>query len=389
MASGWTARLADRAGPLLAAAEAFMARHGDLPSGPAGLRGLCHILERADPASEEQERQLVEGAGAMLGLLLLAHVDEGRHRARDGQHRLQVGARGFFDPFAAIEAALASNDRRGELARQVSLAEAEAAGEGTVARAALAFEGALARTRPDLSIQDQFERTLTLSDGAEIALDRVARVAEGGDAPSVGSAAQRLVSLLPGSPDAPTALAWEEVCDVLLPRLIPDGFLADLGDPSPLCTARLGHDVHVALVALMGDRARYLRGDEVEAWGMTPGEARRLAVRNLATRSTKAVLAHGEMREGPLVAARTGDGLDAARLVLPGLYDVLAAELPPPVVAAVPHRDTLLATTAQRPEAVEALRRRAIDARARAPHGISDQLFEVTEAGVSAWVPPD
>jgi hypothetical protein len=385
MASGWIAPLAARAGPLLAAAEAFMARYGALPPGPAGLRGLCDALERATPADEDQERQLVEGAGAMLGLLLLAHVDEGRHRARDGQHRLQLGARGFFDPFAAIDAALAADDLRGELARQVARAEAEAAGGGTVARAALAFERSLARTRPDLSIQDQFERTLTLSDGAEIALDRVARVADGGDAPSLASAAERLVSLLPGSPDAPAALPFEEVCDVLLPRLVPEGFLADLGDPWPLCTAPLGHDVHVALVAVMGDRARYIRTDEVRAWGMTPGEARRRAVRNLATRSAQATLARGDMPEGPLVAARTGDGLDAARLVLPGLYGVLAAELSPPILAAVPHRDTLLATTAQQPAAVAALRQRATDARDRAPHGISAALFEVTDGGALPW----
>jgi hypothetical protein len=385
MVHGWMAPLAERAGPLLEAAQTFVELHGEVPRGSSGLRTLCAALESVEAPDDDAERRLAEGAGAVLALLLLDHLGaEGVHRARDGQHRLQLGQRGFFDPFAAVEASLASTDVRAELARQVALAEAEARGEGPVARVVLAFEQALARARPDLHIRQQFEHSVTLSDGTEVDLARIARVADA-DAALTTATAERLVGLLGDGAAAPAALPFEQVRHDLLPRLVNHVFLAELGGGAPLCTTTVGHDVHLALVVMVGDRARYVRSSEVDAWGLEPGAARRLALRNLAARSKGARFARGEHEEGPLVVASSGDGLDAARLLLPGLHAVLAEELPSPIVAAVPHRDTLLATTAQSEAAVRALARRAEDARARAPHGISAQLFEVRDGGVVPW----
>jgi len=85
---------------------------------------------------------------------------------------------------------------------------------------------------------------------------------------------------------------------------------------------------------------------------------------------------------GPLVVARTGDGLDAARLLLPTLPDVLRPELGDAVVAAIPHRDVLYACPrADAP--IEALAARAADASARAPHPITARLFDLSPRGLS------
>ena len=72
-----------------------------------------------------------------------------------------------------------------------------------------------------------------------------------------------------------------------------------------------------------------------------------------------------------LVVARTGDGLDASRLLLPGLHDVLAPELGSPFVAAVPHRDALFACPRDCERSVRALRERAARESLRAAHAIS------------------
>jgi len=86
-----------------------------------------------------------------------------------------------------------------------------------------------------------------------------------------------------------------------------------------------------------------------------------------------------------MVVARSGDALDSARLVLPGLHGVLATELDPPFAVAVPHRDLLLAVSGADPEMLEALARRVADEYARAPHRISPQILELGRRGPRPW----
>ena len=86
--------------------------------------------------------------------------------------------------FAAVEeqvnpkydeatAALDADEPRAELARQVDRAEAEARGEGPIARVVGAFENSLAFARPELLVVDQFELSLSLGDGIEVDLAKV------------------------------------------------------------------------------------------------------------------------------------------------------------------------------------------------------------------------
>ncbi|MFW5875408.1 MAG: hypothetical protein ACOCXM_01600 [Myxococcota bacterium] len=386
MGNGWIDDLDPRAGPLAAAARAFDRQHGPFDRGRAGLRRLAAVLDAAALDTEDEDRRFVEGAGALLALLLLDHLQEGAHCERDGHHRVRLGRRGTLDPFAAVEAILDAENVHRELARWVREAEDEARGDGPVARVVLAFEQALRLGRPERSLHSQFERQVVLDDGTEVDLDRLARVAETADASALHHAAERLVALLPGGGEGGAGLPFETVRERLLPRLVDDAFLSGLGEgASGLCTVGVGHDVHVALIVAFERRARFVRRDELDAWSLAPGDARRLALRNLADRSGRARFARLDTPHGPLLVARTGDGHDAARLLLPGLYDVLSAEAEPPLVAAVPHRDILMATSARDGAAVRDLTERAAEAAARAPHRISAHLFAVQPGGVSPF----
>ena len=51
------------------------------------------------------------------------------------------------------------------------------------------------------------------------------------------------------------------------------------------------------------------------------------ALRNLARASENARFIQHDTRYGPLISAQSRDGLDAARLLLPGLYELLARPL--------------------------------------------------------------
>lgn len=383
--------LRDRSGPFLDRALDFAAWKGPtpFPVGALGIRKLAEHLEafaHDEAASPDDETRFIEGAGSMLAMLLLAHVGLGGHREEGKRHRLVLGRRGFFDPFAAVDDALDAKRPSAELARRVAVAEAEAGGSGPISRLVLAFELELAEQRPDLQIEQQFELELTLTGNVAVDLRRIAATTEP-DARSVREAAKKLATLLPGANGSP-AIPWAEARDILLPRLVSTSFLAEIRNAheagGALAARALVGDLHVALVLGYEGRARYVREDEVATWIVGEQGAHDQALANLARRSVAARFSEVLTDAGVLVVARSGDGLDAARLLLPGLFDVLSRVLEGPIVVGVPHRDTLVAACA-RGSALEVLRARVTDDAARAPHSISTGLFEVTREGLRTF----
>ena len=107
-----TAPLRQRAGALSGAAEGFLTRWlgpgaVHFRGGRDGLVALCRAIEgfaRHDDVDEETDRRFVEGAGALLGVLLIDHLEGASYAARGALHRVRLGRHGFFDPFAAVEA---------------------------------------------------------------------------------------------------------------------------------------------------------------------------------------------------------------------------------------------------------------------------------------------
>src|SRR5688572_19207444 len=166
-----TATIQQRAGALSQAAERFVDEHwgalgGGYRGGQAGLVALCRRLERfahEPDVDEEGERRFIEGAGAVLGVLLIEHLSDAYYASERGLHRVRLGRHGFFDPFAAIDRVLDAPDIRLALMREVQRAEAEAAAQGPLARVAAALCGAIASERPDLEVQGQFDCQLRLT----------------------------------------------------------------------------------------------------------------------------------------------------------------------------------------------------------------------------------
>ena len=204
---------------------------------------------------------------------------------------------------------------------------------------------------------------------------------------AVARAIDKLVSMLPGGPSAPER-DLGEVRQALLPRLVPRDFLDDspgMRDELALKPV-LGGALHAALILGYEGRARYVRQRELAHWSLAPGDALAIALENLAARSARARFARVDTAHGPLVVARTGDGLDGARLLLPTLHDVLAPELGSPFLAAAPHRDALFACAIEPRELRDALAARVRDDAARAPHRISDRLFAIAAHGIRPWL---
>ena len=115
MMSSWlNERLLERGGALSSVAQRFLnerlgERVATFRGGSAGIVFLCEEVLRflaLEQVSDEEERLFIEGAGALLGLLLIDHVEDAAHVARGAVHRVRLGKYGFFDPFAAIDRVL-------------------------------------------------------------------------------------------------------------------------------------------------------------------------------------------------------------------------------------------------------------------------------------------
>jgi uncharacterized protein YtpQ (UPF0354 family) len=378
MGADWLNALEDVGGRLVPAARTFIdSESPPLPgTGAPGIRWLASKVEDfvdRDTDGGDDDR-FVEGAGALLGLLLIEHLG-GQTRERDGCHRVLLGRFGWFDPFGTIQEVLDAEDPRGCLSEYLSLAESEAAENGPVSRVVRVFANTLGRERPDLEIESQFELTVDLSNGASVDLARLERVARDQNDDAATEAARRIISMLPGA-NTRQATPWHEAATRLLPRLVSEQFVASLPTEQALYVDPVGHDVHLTLQLRYGTRARYVRCDELDSWAPEWAAARQQAIENLAAKSRSLRL---QRVTEAILRIRQGDGLDGARLLLPDLAARLARLAPGNWVAAAPHRDVLLLA---RNEAVDELCKRAEDAAQRAPHPVSAAIFEIMPQGL-------
>jgi len=379
----WIDALASRSGPLLTAAAHFAASHGlerDPPRGVPGLRALSGLITNAR-ATNDSEEKFVEGAGAYLGLLLLDHLPSGAHVTNAGEHRLRLGHHGFFDPFAAVAGALDASDPPRALIDAVKLAEAEAAGSGPTARVVNELLARLTE-QPNVSVVRHFDRKLWLDvDGTRIEIDLERAIAVTRD--ETPGVLQHVVARLCSSllHEAAPLLSWETARLQLFPRLVGPKFLEGLPSSEDLHLLPLGPEVWVSLILRYRERARYVRQAEVETWSKDGALPKAQALHNLARSCERARFLQHATEHGPLVIAESRDGLDAARLLLPGLHEVLAPALGSSFIVATPHRDTLLACSSERAGMRAELEQRVASAVRAAPHAIASTLWLVSGPG--------
>ena len=394
----WINELRSSCGPLTDAASIFAAQLGVERDPPRGVNGLvalskavAHQLDRQEldgDGERDDERMFVELAGSYFAVVLCDALGRGKHVAREGKHRLDLGS-ASFDPFGALERVLAADDAARALAYEVSRAEAEAAGVGPSARVAREVERQVCARFARARVLDRFDHTLKLEvdgDGLELDLTRLVRATSDASDANMRKAVEKFLSAVPGMSEP--AAAWSEARASILPRPLGAQMIAGLPAQSALWLAPLTADLSqresapkLGVVLRSERRARYVQAREVQAWDVTASELRAAAIENLARRSDNAKLVCTDTEHGPIVVAKSGDGLDAARVVLPGLIDVLGPELGVPFAVAIPHRDTLLACPLDAPAALAHLRRTAADQAARAPHAISKDVMRLDRDG--------
>ena len=244
----WIDAIASRSGPLLGAATQFTASEGlepDPPRGVEGLGALSRSIRRARTrlAGDEEARAYLEGAGAFLALILLDHFDHAHHKSHAGVHRLQLGDSGTFDPFAAVEHALDSDDVKRTLLSELRLAESEAEGVTPTARVVAELRRVLGEV-PGVQRIEHFERTLWVTlDGTRIELDlrRIVEVTRGESDTLLRAAVSRMCASLTGEQGRSWEVPWSEAQASIYPRLVGPSFVEALpADSKDLQLSRLG-----------------------------------------------------------------------------------------------------------------------------------------------------
>ena len=131
-----------------------------------------------------------------------------------------------------------------------------------------------------------------------------------------------------------------------------------------------------------------LTTEQLIRWGVDLETIDELARENLAAAQPDLELQLFRGDEGAAAALfNTGDGYDAARLLLGELYPQLAPELGGDFLVAIPTRDVFLAFPTGPEGFVGRVRQRIAHDYRKLPYPITDHLFLVTLDGVADWRP--
>lgn len=360
----------DCCGSFLRAAErvAHAFDLGRLAPGKEGLatiaRALIQAIDELDaldralpPPPHLEDDALIEGFGALLGLAL-AETLGGETLENQNRHGIRFGRYGYFDPFMAVRSTLEADDPRETLAEYLDRASEEACGRGVIALAYRCFADALRAEGIADDFEPMFPTSAVLPSGEIVSLERLAQSSE--QAPTIARHLARMLNRNVAS------LTDEQRATLVYPRLVGERFFEGLGEYRARLYAReFASGLWASLIAHYGDRARFLREDEVP----DPELQERLALERL-DRSRRELKLEPE---GALYHLASRDGLDASRLLLPRLQRELESRIGEIVFVGVPHRDLLLASSDRcvLEAAVES-------AYQRAPHPISSAVYTLT-----------
>lgn len=126
-----------------------------------------------------------------------------------------------------------------------------------------------------------------------------------------------------------------------------------------------------------------VNGDHLLSWGIEPAELQEAALANLAAWSSSAPWSEETSGARRLISSDTGDGLDAARILLPDVIDHLARELGAAgrVMVGIPERHLLTAATLRPddPEFAELFAEFIVEHSGGADEPIDRRVFEIVE----------
>lgn len=136
------------------------------------------------------------------------------------------------------------------------------------------------------------------------------------------------------------AFDFPEIAPKLFPQIMPADFAAhpDL----PLVSYPLGSGTSIGIVADFPKAYMYLRETDLERWQVASQAVYETACGNLAAASDSVGLNQAGEGKDLFLALTSGDGYDAARILVPAFQDFLASHLGETFRFGIPNRDFLI-----------------------------------------------
>lgn len=170
---------------------------------------------------------------------------------------------------------------------------------------------------------------------------------------------------------------WDAAQTLVFPQLMPRDYAAKFGAVS----RAFGKDVLIGVVVDDERSYRYVRTAELETWNITKPELYDTAIENLAAKSSGIEMNLIPPPNG-FLAISTGDGFDAARIVLPQLQNLIREHFGSPFRFGVPNRDFLICWNKDEPAEFQAAisGNLAKDSETR-PYPLCGTPFEIDDFG--------
>ena len=177
-------------------------------------------------------------------------------------------------------------------------------------------------------------------------------------------------------PGSLSGLEQRAPVSALLPQLKDAAFLRDAArEAGTLVSRPFADDLSVVYVADAPAAMRYITEGDLRVQGWTVERLDGVALDNLRQRMATTPFSQANQGLQTAVISVTGDGYDAARILVPELREMLAQHLPGRLLFGLPTRDILVAIGDADPAYVKQVARRVRDDYESRPFPLSPHLY--------------
>lgn len=166
----------------------------------------------------------------------------------------------------------------------------------------------------------------------------------------------------------------------LLPQIKDAAFIRDAASQGETLVSRpFAGDLSVVYVADAPAIMRYITGADLRAQGWTREQLDEVALENLRERANRTMFTQTNQGMQTAFISATGDGYDAARILLPALHQLLAQRLWGRLLFGVPTRDILVIIGDGDPSYVKQVAARVRNDFESRPFPLSPHLYTLDE----------
>ncbi|MCW1923788.1 DUF1444 family protein [Luteolibacter arcticus] len=169
-------------------------------------------------------------------------------------------------------------------------------------------------------------------------------------------------------------LSLDEIRDQLRLQVMPADYVQ--AAPVPIVAFPFATGIAVGIVADFPQSYAYVRQVDLERWKISPEELHEIALENLEAISRDIDVHLSKNDAETILAIDSGDGYDAARILIPGLQDFIASHLGETFRFGIPNRDFLICWRLDcSPEFHRQLGGKIAEDHAERPYALSPSVF--------------